>query len=318
MTDKTPENMHVAVLAGGFSSESEISKASGKNAAAALKEAGYGNVELLDPAQDGFVKTLIDGNYDVAFIALHGAYGEDGTVQGLLEALHIPYTGSGVIASASGADKDIAKLLYQQRGIPTSPSVTLRTGDEIDGDAIVAVVGETCFVKPAVNGSSYGISSVKSAADLPAAIDLAFKYSDKVLVEKRVYGTEITVGVFGGSDPVALPIVEIRKPEDSDFYDLDVKYSDPTDIHRIPAQIPEDKYAAAQQYAVEAHKALGCLGLSRTDFIVSDEGPIILETNTIPGMTDTSLYPDEVRHTDMTFPQVCDTLVKLGLERAAR
>lgn len=320
MSVKTPENMHVVVLAGGFSSESEISAASGKNAAAALKEAGYAQVDIMDPVEEGFVQKLATGGYDVAFIALHGAFGEDGTVQGLLEALKIPYTGSDVIASASGADKDLAKLLYQQRGIPVSPSVTLHVGDIENGmqsiDGIVEKLGETLFVKPAVNGSSYGISSVKKKEELQKAIDLAFEYSNKVLVEKRVYGTEITVGVFGGKDPVALPIVEIRKPENSDFYDLEVKYSDPSDIHRIPAQIPEDFYVQAQKLAVEAHKALGCLGISRTDFIVSDGGPIILETNTIPGMTDTSLYPDEVRHTDMTFPQVCDELVQLALERA--
>ena len=115
----------------------------------------------------------------------------------------------------------------------------------------------------------------------------------------------------------ALPIVEIRKPKDCEFYDLDVKYVDPTDIHRIPAQISPENYARAQELACAAHKALGCLGISRSDFIVSEDGPVILETNTIPGMTDTSLYPDEIRHTDdMTFPQVCDSLIRMGLRRA--
>ena len=142
-------------------------------------------------------------------------------------------------------------------------------------------------------------------------------YGDKVLVEKCIEGTEITVGVYGEDDVRALPIVEIRKPEDCEFYDLDVKYVDPTDIHRIPAQISPENYARAQELACAAHKALGCLGISRSDFIVSEDGPVILETNTIPGMTDTSLYPDEIRHTDdMTFPQVCDSLIRMGLRRA--
>ena len=145
----------------------------------------------------------------------------------------------------------------------------------------------------------------------------AFEYGDKVLIEKCIEGTEITVGVYGEDDVRALPIVEIRKPEDCEFYDLDVKYVDPTDIHRIPAQISPENYARAQELACAAHRALGCLGISRSDFIVSEDGPVILETNTIPGMTDTSLYPDEIRHTDdMTFPQVCDSLIRMGLRRA--
>ena len=190
-------------------------------------------------------------------------------------------------------------------------------GDEVDIDHIVEVCGERCFVKPAVNGSSYGISLVHEPSELPAAIAKAFEYGDKVLVEKCIEGTEITVGVYGEDDVRALPIVEIRKPKDCEFYDLDVKYVDPTDIHRIPAQISPENYTRAQELACAAHKALGCLGISRSDFIVSEDGPVILETNTIPGMTDTSLYPDEIRHTDdMTFPQVCDSLIRMGLRRA--
>ncbi|MFQ7392625.1 MAG: hypothetical protein ACLRM9_04620 [Collinsella aerofaciens] len=158
---------------------------------------------------------------------------------------------------------------------------------------------------------------VHEPSELPAAIAKAFEYGDKVLVEKCIEGTEITVGVYGEDDVYALPIVEIRKPEDCEFYDLDVKYVDPTGIHRIPAQISPENYARAQELACAAHKALGCLGISRSDFIVSEDGPVILETNTIPGMTDTSLYPDEIRHTDdMTFPQVCDSLIRMGLRRA--
>ena len=317
MRGKSLENMHVAVLAGGRASEREISLQSGENVVSALGKAGYDAVELLDPAADGFVSQLVAGAFDVAFIAMHGAGGEDGAIQGLLETLQIPYTGSGVLASACAADKDMSKLLYVKHGIPTAPGVALEVGDPIDIDAIVAICGGKCFVKPAVNGSSYGISLVHDPAELPAAIEKAFGYGDKVLVEKCVEGTEITVGVYGEDEVRALPIVEIRKPQGSEFYDLDVKYVDPTDIHRIPAEIPEADYRRAQELAVRAHNALGCLGFSRSDFIVSDEGPVILETNTIPGMTDTSLYPDMLRHTDgLTFPQVCDSLVRMGLKRA--
>ncbi len=283
----------------------------------ALKEAGYTSVELLDAAADDFMVTMATGGFDVAFIAMHGAGGEDGAMQGAMETLGIPYTASGVLASACGADKEVSKLLYARAGIPIAPGLALEAGDEVDIDHIVEICGERCFVKPAVNGSSYGISLVHEPSELPAAIAKAFEYGDKVLVEKCIEGTEITVGVYGEDDVRALPIVEIRKPEDCEFYDLDVKYVDPTDIHRIPAQISPENYARAQELACAAHKALGCLGISRSDFIVSEDGPVILETNTIPGMTDTSLYPDEIRHTDdMTFPQVCDSLIRMGLRRA--
>ena len=318
MPGKSIENMHVAVLAGGHSAEREISLDSGKNVVVALKEAGYTSVELLDTAADDFMVTMATGGFDVAFIAMHGAGGEDGAMQGAIETLGIPYTASGVLASACGADKEVSKLLYAKAGIPIAPGLALEVGDEVDIDHIVEVCGERCFVKPAVNGSSYGISLVHEPSELPAAIAKAFEYGDKVLVEKCIEGTEITVGVYGEDDVRALPIVEIRKPEDCEFYDLDVKYVDPTDIHRIPAQISPENYARAQELACAAHKALGCLGISRSDFIVSEDGPVILETNTIPGMTDTSLYPDEIRHTDdMTFPQVCDSLIRMAfVERA--
>lgn len=317
MPGKSLENMHVAVLAGGHSAEREISLNSGKNVVAALKEAGYTSVDLLDTAADNFMVTMATGGFDVAFIAMHGAGGEDGAMQGAMETLGIPYTASGVLASACGADKEVSKILYAKAGIPIAPGLAIESGDEIDIDHIVEACGERCFVKPAVNGSSYGISLVHEPTELPAAIAKAFKYGDKVLVEKCIEGTEITVGVYGEDDVRALPIVEIRKPEDCEFYDLDVKYVDPADIHRIPAQISPENYARAQELACAAHKALGCLGISRSDFIVSEDGPVILETNTIPGMTDMSLYPDEIRHTDdMTFPQVCDSLIRMGLRRA--
>ena len=263
MPGKSLENMHVAVLAGGHSAEREISLNSGKNVVVALKEAGYTSVELLDTAADDFMVTMATGGFDVAFIAMHGAGGEDGAMQGAMETLGIPYTASGVLASACGADKEVSKLLYAKE-----------VGDEVDIDHIVEVCGERCFVKPAVNGSSYGISLVHEPSELPAAIAKAFEYGDKVLVEKCIEGTEITVGVYGEDDVRALPIVEIRKPEDCEFYDLDVKYVDPTDIHRIPAQISPENYARAQELACAAHKALGCLGISRSDFIPLSSRPI--------------------------------------------
>ena len=209
-----------------------------RNAARALREAGFGAVELVDPAEPGFLSALSNNRPDVAFLALHGAGGEDGTIQGALEFLHIPYTGSNSIASACAVDKDLAKLLYDRAGIPISPGVALMPADEVDAATLAAIVGEESFVKPAINGSSYGVRPVHTSAELPEAIAFARSFGSKVLVERRVVGTEVTVGVLGDGETLrALPVVEICMPEQSEFYDLEVKYVDPTDIHRIPARL---------------------------------------------------------------------------------
>lgn len=319
MAEINRAKMRVAVLAGGRSSEREISFSSGKNVVDALRTAGFGEVEMLDPASATFLSDLTGGSFDVAFIALHGEGGEDGKIQSVLDFCGIPYTGSDVTSSALAADKDLSKVMYERAGIPVAPGVSLVRGQSYDLDEILSIVGDHCFVKPAVNGSSYGITYVKKAEDLQAAIDVAFSYGDKVLIEKRIEGTEITVGVYGGDDLRALPIVEILKQEDADFFDLRVKYISPDKIHRIPAQISEEDYVRAQELACAAHRALGCMSVSRSDFIVSEEGPVILETNTIPGMTDTSLYPDEIRHADdLTFPEVCASFIQMAIDRAEK
>ena len=318
MSGKSPKNTRVVVLAGGHSAEKDVSLSSGKNVASACAEAGYAAVDLLDPAADGFIQNLQEGNYDVAFVAMHGEGGEDGKIQGLLEWFGLPYVGSDVTASACGADKNISKLLYAQEGLPIARGCVVKRGDAIDVEAIVSELGEKLFVKPAVNGSSYGISLVKSKGELLDAIELAIANDEagKALVEQCIEGVEVTVGVYGDDDIVALPVVEIRKPQDCEFYDSSVKYIDPSLVHRIPADIDEASYKMVQELAIDAHKALGCFGFSRTDFIVSEAGPVILETNTIPGMTDASLFPDEVRHAGMSFSQVCDGLIQMALKRA--
>lgn len=311
-------DMHIAVLAGGFSSEREISFSSGRNAVNALQQAGFGSVDLLDPADEGFIDAMRSGSYDAAFIALHGAGGEDGMIQHVMEFLDIPYTGSDAQASVCGADKELSKILYERAGIPIAKGMSVQKGEDIDPGRVFAELGSTLFVKPAVNGSSYGVTRVTDPVELSSAVDAALEYSEKALIETCLEGTEITVGVFGGEGLKALPIVEICTPEDAEFYDLSVKYVDPTDIHRIPARLPEDVYARAQELACRAHRALGCSGFSRSDFIVTADGPVILETNTIPGMTDTSLFPDEVCHAGMDFSDVCGQLIEMAIERHAR
>lgn len=313
------QDLRIAVLAGGTSDEREISLASGKNVVHALTEAGYGSVELIDPAAPTFLEHMTGGRWDAAFIALHGIGGEDGRIQHVLEFLGIPYTASSPLASGIAMDKDLSKLLYRRAGLPVAPSVTFGHADMPPLEEIVAVVGEQSFVKPVVNGSSYGISLAKDPSELANAIEVAFEHGEKVMVEKRVFGTECSVAAVGDGETLrALPVVEILVPEQSEFYDLEVKYADPKDLHRIPACLPENVYTQVQEIACRAHEALGLYGISRTDVIVTEDGPVILETNNIPGMTPESLVPDEARHAGIPFSELCAELVDLALKRAGR
>lgn len=313
------QDLRIAVLAGGTSDEREISLASGKNVVHALTEAGYGSVELIDPAAPTFLEHMAGDGWDAAFIALHGIGGEDGRIQHVLEFLGIPYTASSPLASGIAMDKDLSKLLYRRAGLPVAPSVTFGHPDMPPLEEIVAVVGEQSFVKPVVNGSSYGISLAKDPSELANAIEVAFEHGEKVMVEKRVFGTECSVAAVGDGETLrALPVVEILVPEQSEFYDLEVKYADPKDLHRIPACLPENVYTQVQEIACRAHEALGLYGISRTDVIVTEDGPVILETNNIPGMTPESLVPDEARHAGIPFSELCAELVDLALKRAGR
>lgn len=313
------QDLRIAVLAGGTSDEREISLASGKNVVHALTEAGYGSVELIDPAAPTFLEHMTGDGWDAAFIALHGIGGEDGRIQHVLEFLGIPYTASSPLASGIAMDKDLSKLLYRRAGLPVAPSVTFGHADMPPLEEIVAVVGEQGFVKPVVNGSSYGISLAKDPSELANAIEVAFEHGEKVMVEKRVFGTECSVAAVGDGETLrALPVVEILVPEQSEFYDLEVKYADPKDLHRIPACLPENVYTQVQEIACRAHEALGLYGISRTDVIVTEDGPVILETNNIPGMTPESLVPDEARHAGIPFSELCAELVDLALKRAGR
>jgi D-alanine-D-alanine ligase len=307
----------VVVLAGGWSDEREISLDSGRACQNALKEAGFAVVDLLDVAEEDFVRHLLDGHYDVAYVAMHGRFGEDGCIQGMLEILHIPYTFSGVLASALGTEKDRAKECYRAAGIPTPEGIVVRQGSALTDDQIAQLVehyGLPLFVKPAANGSSYGITRVNEIDQLAGAIERAGAKGGNVLVEQCIQGTEVTAPVIGSGDGAqALPIIQINTG--AEFYDLKVKY-EPSELHHvIPAQIDPAIYQQVQELAVRAHVALGCKGASRSDFIVTSDGrPYILETNTIPGMTTTSLLPDSARHAGIEFPELCRRFVEWALE----
>ena len=319
MNTEELKSLRVVVLCGGWSDERDVSITSGTECRRALLESGFKKVDLLDIAEDRFAEKLAGGNYDVAFPALHGRFGEDGCIQGMLEVMHIPYAFSGVFASAVATQKEAAKVLYAKAGIRTPRGVDLPAGTKLtqeQKDALVSKLGLPLFVKPSGNGSSFGITRVTESAKLQEAVDLAGSEGERVLIEECVVGTEITVPVIGNADPHALPIVEIVTG--ADFYDVTVKY-EPAELHHvIPARLAPAVYAKAQDAAVAAHKALGCAGCSRSDFIVTEMGePVILETNTIPGMTPASLLPDSARHGGIEFPELCTKFIELAVEGRA-
>ena len=319
MNTEELKSMRVVVLCGGWSDERDVSITSGTECRRALLESGFKKVDLLDIAEDRFAEKLAGGNYDVAFPALHGRFGEDGCIQGMLEVMHIPYAFSGVFASAVATQKEAAKVLYAKAGIRTPRGVDLPAGAQLtqeQKDALVSKLGLPLFVKPSGNGSSFGITRVTESSKLQEAVDLAGSEGERVLIEECVVGTEITVPVIGNADPHALPIVEIVTG--ADFYDVKVKY-EPAELHHvIPARLAPAVYAKAQDAAVAAHKALGCAGCSRSDFIVTEMGePVILETNTIPGMTPASLLPDSARHGGIEFPELCAKFIELAVEGRA-
>lgn len=307
-----PSEVRVAVLKGGRSAEREVSLNTGAQVSAALLESGFDIVEI-DTGDDEFLLELSRAESDVAFICLHGRFGEDGTVQGLCELLELPYVGSGVLASALAMDKVMSKRVFACSGLPTPEYLVLTRGREFDTEVITARLGDKTVVKPANEGSAIGVTIVHEPVELPAAIGLAFKFDRQVLVERFVSGAEITVGVLGNEHPFALPTLEIV-PE-HEFYDYDSKYLPGMSRHIIPARVPDEVKAACERISVQAHEALGCRGMSRSDLIVTPGGEaLLLETNTIPGMTSTSLLPDAARAAGIEFPELCRRLVELALE----
>ncbi|MDP2183372.1 MAG: D-alanine--D-alanine ligase [Actinomycetota bacterium] len=302
----------VAVLMGGRSAEREVSLNTGAQVARALQETGHVILEI-DAGDPDFIDSLRSSGAGVVFICLHGRLGEDGTVQGLLELLGMPYVGSGVLASALAMDKVMSKHVYAYSGIPTPPYVVLRRGRPYDEAAITADLGTKTVVKPANEGSAIGVTIAHTPGELPAAIGEAFVHDDVVLVEEFIAGVEVTVGVLGNDDPFALPTLEIV-PE-HEFYDYESKYVPGMSNHIIPARVSRELRDECQRISLEAHEVLGCRGMSRSDTIVTEDGTVhLLETNTIPGMTATSLLPDAARAAGIEFPELCRMLVDFALE----
>ncbi len=254
---------------------------------------------------------------DVVFIALHGGAGENGTVQGLLDLFGIPYVGSGVLASAMALDKVIAKKLFEREGIPTPKWVSLRAGQRpLPSEETLAAIGLPCVVKPASEGSSLGVTIVKQRDQFGPALGLAFQYGKVALVEEFIPGVEITGPVLGNEDPQVLPLVEIVP--NAEFYDYHAKYTPGATDEIIPARITEAQAARAKELTLAAHLALGCRGMSRVDMIVGPDEVYVLELQTIPGLTETSLLPRAAEAAGISFPQLVDRLIELALEERGR
>jgi len=311
--------MRVGVLMGGRSPEREISLKTGSNIVGGLNRAGYNAIGI--DACENVVDDIKKADIEVAFIALHGHLGEDGTIQGLLEFLNIPYTGAGVLSSAIGMNKVMTKRILCAVGIPTADYFRFdsRLLEEEDGLLRISDVKEETgvslpvIVKPSMGGSTIGTNIVHDEKDLPDAYRDAAKYCNEILVEKYYKGTEITVGVLGAEDPFALPVIEIIAV--GGFYNYTTKYRPGMSTHIIPARISESAYKKSQEFAVEVFKAVHCFGMGRVDFILHDENLYCLEINTIPGMTETSLLPEAAGKAGITFEELLSTQVKYALER---
>ena len=255
---------------------------------------------------------MIQGDFDVAFLALHGKYGEDGTIQGFLETIGLPYIGPGIWSSATAIDKPKTKLCYERAGIPTPRSMMLDS-HHIDIDAIIAEVGSHCVVKAATEGSALGVYLCEGAEEIADAIDKVFQVDTCAFVESFVSGEEFTVAVLGNEDPCALPVIKIVPSHE--FYDFESKYAQGGSQHICPAPLSEEDTKRATELAVAAHKTLECRGVSRSDLIKDAEGNFwVLETNTIPGMTATSLLPDAARAAGMSFAELSTKLISYALE----
>jgi D-alanine-D-alanine ligase len=311
----------VAVLKGGRSLERQVSLASGARVEDALERLGY-EVAAIDVDTD-LLRTLRDAAPDVAFIALHGPGGEDGTVQELLEVLGIPYTGSGVSASARCADKVLAKHALRDAGLPTPDWVAFSDAAFRElgaGDALAAIEHRLelpLVVKPVAQGSAIGIKFARSAQEVPAAILAAFSYDPKVLIERYVSGRELAVSVLSSSGGAeALPIVEAI-PRDRDFYDFTARYDIGRTRFACPAELEPAVAARVAEVALAAYELLGCFGFARVDLILTDDGaPQILEINTIPGLTATSTLPQAADAAGIDFDELVGRTVELSLALA--
>lgn len=309
----------ILVLMGGWSEEREVSLRSGSAVLKALQNMGY-EAQGMD-LKEIAVQQIVDYQPDLVYLALHGKDGEDGTVQGMLEIMGLRYTGSGVAASAIGINKVLTKKIVSFEGIPTAPFTIIKKTEFITSELrikdLIENIGLPLVIKAATQGSSIGTYIVKDAAAVPKAIEAAFEYDPEVLVEKFIEGTEVTSAVVGNEDPEVLPLIEITS--ENEFYDFESKYTPGMCAHIIPARVEQSVQDRIADLSRVIYKTLNCRGCARIDFMIDKSGqPFMLEVNTIPGMTEMSLVPDAARAAGMSFEQIVDKIVQLGLEQPLR
>ena len=291
---------HVAVLMGGWSAEREVSLVSGAAVSQSLSESGN-RVTSIDVQRDmGALMTRLYPRPDALFNALHGRFGEDGCVQGLMDILEIPYTHSGLLASALAMDKPMAKRLFAEVGIPVAEHKVVNREEALSGD----VMAPPYVIKPLNEGSSVGVVIIKDVQDLDAITGDNWPYGTQVMVEKYIPGKELCVAVMGDR---ALAVTEIET--DRDFYDYDAKYVDGGSKHTIPARLDENITERILELAQLAHQTLGCRGVSRADFRLDGDSPYLLEINTQPGMPPTSLVPEQASHAGISFNELVTWMV---------
>ena len=308
--------MRIAVLMGGLSKEREVSIKSGIAVTEALLRKGYDAIPV-DAAED-VAGRLKDIQPDLVFIALHGRYGEDGAIQGLLEVMGLPYTGSGVACSAVCMDKVLTKKILVYDEIPTSPFIVIEKAAYANSkltvnNQIINDLGLPVVIKPATQGSSIGTTIVRDESVLEGALDEALIMSDQALAEKFIAGVEVTASVLGNEDPAVLPLIEIETAKG--VYDYEAKYTPGGSAHIIPARISEEASLRVTGMAKQIYRAFNCLGFSRVDFIIdSSDQPWVLEVNTIPGMTGLSLFPDAAAHSGLEYDDLVEKVVKLAVD----
>ncbi|OEU50649.1 MAG: D-alanine--D-alanine ligase [Desulfobulbaceae bacterium S3730MH12] len=308
------QKLHIALVAGGTSGEREVSLSGAAGVEKALDSEKF-IVSRYDPATD-LARLAADApKLDFVFILLHGLFGEDGTMQGFLDLLGVPYQGSGVLGSAIAMDKHLAKELYKLNGLPVADWQIIGSGDEVNIDALVDRFGLPVVIKPVREGSSLGLTLAETKEQLMDGIEKAQGHDSQTMIEKYISGRELTVGVLGNEELQGLPVIEIVPGEEFSFFDYDAKYKAGASEEICPAEISGELTALVQKYGVAAHKALRLTGYSRTDIMLSEDGSLyLLETNTIPGMTPTSLMPQAAAEYGLAFPEFLEKLIELGLQ----
>jgi D-alanine-D-alanine ligase len=309
MDTETLKTKTIGVLMGGLSGEREVSLRSGGNCLRALQSRGYRAVPI-DAVRD-VAQRIDEAGVEVAFLALHGRYGEDGTIQGLLEVMGVPYTGSGVLASALAMNKIATKKVVRGSGVLTPDYLEIRPDEDAGAAAarVEAELGLPLMVKPVEEGSSLGVSKCRTGQELRQAIEAAREEFGAVFVERFVPGTEITVGVLEREGrPLALPILQLVPR--NEFYDYEAKYTEGMTEFVLPARLAPDVYAQAERAAVAAYLAVGCRGYARVDMMVDESGTAwFVEVNTLPGMTDTSDLPAQARAAGISYEDLVETIL---------